>query len=352
MWYSPKHRIDPSEVQASRAGSSELNAADATISRVGDDFEVGSFGDDAGFVSNRSPLTNWFGVADGVGGWRKHGVNPAEFAFALMDRTCMVAQRFNEDGAGAAVVGAAGEGGDDHVNLPIEKMLVADLQDALNERALSTKGKKPELQARLEAAVASEDKPPDGGWSAPGMALARGFDAVVHSGEISAGSSTACVAAVDTQTGILSTANLGDSGFLLVRRGEIVEWSEERRHSFWTPLQLTIAPPGHPAFDDRPNEADLKTHKLNHGDLVILATDGLTDNMDHDELLSVIQKCGGEASSAEIAKQIVRTAARLMQKSDRLSPFAARATEEGFCILGGKMDDITVCVAKIKRTAM
>lgn len=318
----------------------------ATISRVGDDFEVGSFGDDAGFIANRSPYTNWFGVADGVGGWRKHGVNPAEFAFALMDRTCTVACNYDHDGAGAAVVGP------EAAERAVADNAVAGLQTALNERALSSKGTKAELQARLAAAIGSEDDPPEGGWSPPGVVLARGFDAVVHSGEVPAGSSTACIAAVDTTTGVLSTANLGDSGYILIRRGKVVDWSVERRHSFWTPLQLTIAPAGHPAFDDRPNEADLTEHKLTHGDIVMLATDGLTDNIDHDELLGVLEKCGPDASSAEIAKQVVRTAARLMTKSDRMSPFAARATDEGYCMLGGKKDDITVCVARIRRTAM
>jgi hypothetical protein len=41
-----------------------------------------------------------------------------------------------------------------------------------------------------------------------------------------------------------------------------------------------------------------------------------------------------------------------MQKTDRLSPFAARATDEGWCILGGKLDDITVCVARVKTLSM
>jgi hypothetical protein len=36
----------------------------------------------------------------------------------------------------------------------------------------------------------------------------------------------------------------------------------------------------------------------------------------------------------------------------RLSPFSARAMDEGELIIGGKMDDVTVCVAKIHRIAM
>jgi hypothetical protein len=36
----------------------------------------------------------------------------------------------------------------------------------------------------------------------------------------------------------------------------------------------------------------------------------------------------------------------------RLSPFSARAMDEGELIIGGKMDDVTICVAKIQRIAM
>ena len=31
---------------------------------------------------------------------------------------------------------------------------------------------------------------------------------------------------------------------------------------------------------------------------------------------------------------------------------AQRATDEGLCILGGKLDDITVCVARVKTLSM
>lgn len=61
---------------------------------------------------------------------------------------------------------------------------------------------------------------------------------------MSAGSSTACIVILDRQSHRLHTANLGDSGFLVVRGGEVVHRSDEQQHYFNTPFQLSIAPPG------------------------------------------------------------------------------------------------------------
>lgn len=60
---------------------------------------------------------------------------------------------------------------------------------------------------------------------------------------LSAGSSTACIVVLDRTSHRLHTANLGDSGFLVVRGGEVVHRSDEQQHYFNTPFQLSIAPP-------------------------------------------------------------------------------------------------------------
>lgn len=58
------------------------------------------------------------------------------------------------------------------------------------------------------------------------------------------GSSTACIVVLDRRSHRLHTCNLGDSGFLVVRGGEVVHRSDEQQHYFNTPFQLSIAPPG------------------------------------------------------------------------------------------------------------
>ncbi|KAJ6656591.1 hypothetical protein lerEdw1_003478 [Lerista edwardsae] len=68
------------------------------------------------------------------------------------------------------------------------------------------------------------------------------------------GSSTACIVVLDRTSHRLHTANLGDSGFLVVRGGEVVHRSDEQQHYFNTPFQLSIAPPEAEGvvFSDRP----------------------------------------------------------------------------------------------------
>lgn len=57
------------------------------------------------------------------------------------------------------------------------------------------------------------------------------------------GSSTACIVALHKKERRLYTANLGDSGFLVIRDDQVVHRSQEQQHYFNTPFQLAVAPP-------------------------------------------------------------------------------------------------------------
>lgn len=61
------------------------------------------------------------------------------------------------------------------------------------------------------------------------------------------GSSTACVVVLNRETSMVYTANIGDSGFVIVRQGQVVHRSEEQQHYFNTPFQLSLPPPDHSA---------------------------------------------------------------------------------------------------------
>lgn len=56
------------------------------------------------------------------------------------------------------------------------------------------------------------------------------------------GSSTACLLILNRAANTIHTANLGDSGFIVVRHGEVVHKSEEQQHHFNTPFQLGVPP--------------------------------------------------------------------------------------------------------------
>lgn len=104
------------------------------------------------------------------------------------------------------------------------------------------------------------------------------------------GSSTAWLWTLSKKT--LKVANLGDSGFIVLRydaelqKCEIIKISTEQQHNFNTPYQLANIPfdrfkriPVDQFWSDRPSQSDKYDLPVNQGDIVILATDGLLDNL-------------------------------------------------------------------------
>ncbi|PJF17964.1 hypothetical protein PSACC_02271 [Paramicrosporidium saccamoebae] len=226
-------------------------------------------------------------VADGVGGWRAKGVDPSKFSRSLM--------RHLE----AIITGTSG------------------------------------WFRRGESPLA---------FISPTTLIRQAFWRLVggyHSGkEQPFGSSTICVACLDRSSGTLETANLGDSGFLLLRGREVILQSRAQQHRFNAPYQLTLAPDG--------NVSDCSHMSAPHGcavetgDILILATDGLWDNLFEEDVTRLVAM-GGEPM--EMAKRLALEARRMSEKDDYQSPFSVEATRNGLNRLGGKEDDITVVVA-------
>jgi hypothetical protein len=61
------------------------------------------------------------------------------------------------------------------------------------------------------------------------------FHELRRSGKVAAGSSTACILNLSKTTGEMTTCNLGDSAFLLVRDQQIVYESPSQQHYFNCP---------------------------------------------------------------------------------------------------------------------
>ena len=81
----------------------------------------------------------------------------------------------------------------------------------------------------------------------------------------------------------LSCASLGDSGFLLLRHHRVIHRSDIQRNGRIV-KQLAIIPPHlagpqHRYCDDSPSDASLSSHRLEEGDLIIVGSDGLLDNL-------------------------------------------------------------------------
>ena len=140
-------------------------------------------------------------------------------------------------------------------------------------------------------------------WSANGLPspkdlLELGYEKTIHDPTIKAGGTTACVAVADGD-GRMRIANLGDSGFLQLRLGTVHHYSNPQTHAFNTPFQMSLTPPdilaqamvfGGVPLNDKPDRADLADHMLRHGDVLVLATDGVWDNLNSQDILSVVSQ--------------------------------------------------------------
>ncbi|GAQ82630.1 hypothetical protein KFL_001180090 [Klebsormidium nitens] len=155
------------------------------------------------------------------------------------------------------------------------------------------------------------------------------------------GSATAMVARLRGNR--LRVANLGDSGFLLVRDGQVALASTQMQHAFNFPFQI-----GSKGGDD-PDAAKDYEVEVERGDLLILGTDGLHDNLFEREIAEAAAILKSKGVSPQLASQQI--AAFAQQRSvlkGGLSPFAVQADAAGYKHLGGKPDDITVVVAYIE----
>jgi protein phosphatase PTC7 len=87
--------------------------------------------------------------------------------------------------------------------------------------------------------------------------------------------------------------------------------------------------------------------ELNEGDLIVLATDGLWDNLSDKQLLVETSRVNLIDDLEEAAENIARKAVELANDPNYLSPFALSARQNGINISGGKPDDITVLLARV-----
>ena len=82
------------------------------------------------------------------------------------------------------------------------------------------------------------------------------MNAVHESGEKDLqGSSTAVLLSVNKEEDNVSIANLGDSGFVHIRAGEVESRSKDQTHYFNCPYQLSVKLKGSQSISDNPLDA-------------------------------------------------------------------------------------------------
>jgi len=103
--------------------------------------------------------------------------------------------------------------------------------------------------------------------------------------------------------------SLGDSGFahfrLAVSPPTVVHVSPHQTHAFNTPWQLSQTPPslrrkielfgGRASQGDQPKDSAISQHQLQHGDVVMFATDGVWDNLSEKEIVDIVTRQSEDA---------------------------------------------------------
>ncbi|RKF54205.1 Protein phosphatase PTC7-like protein fig [Erysiphe neolycopersici] len=230
-------------------------------------------GQDAFFVSQVGQTQDVvMGVADGVGGWVEANVDPADFSHGLCYYMKYAASIYEKEEWGGS---------------------------DLNARSL----------------------------------IRRGFDELCQDQSVKAGSSTACVAVVK-DNGVLDVANLGDSGYILIRLNAIHSYSTPQTHDFNTPFQLAIIPPqdeyqsaiyGTPYLQDAPEKAGITAGNLEHGDVLIIGSDGLWDNLFNSDILKIVSQAMLRAQAWKYSSSegfsVGKNLAATLSCPDRISRF-------------------------------
>ncbi|KAG8498141.1 hypothetical protein CXB51_006754 [Gossypium anomalum] len=158
----------------------------------------------------------------------------------------------------------------------------------------------------------------------------------------SCGSSTVLVAYFDDQA--LHVANIGDSGFMIIRNSAVFKRSSPMVYELAFPLQI--------ARGDQPSDfVEVYKVDLYEKDVIITATDGLFDNLYERDIVSIVSKSLQESlRPQEIAELLATRAQEVGQLSLVRSPLSDEVQAAGYVgYRGGKLDDVTVIVSLVKR---
>jgi len=204
--------------------------------------------------------------------------------------------------------------------------------------------------------------------------------AIAEQGATTYGAATALI--LEMSGGVAGVANLGDSGFMLIRgvggapqqqhqqrqqqprELEVVARSTEQQHGWNWPYQLMRLPPSlttSVTVNRRDTADDCESYQfcVYPGDLVLLFTDGFSDNLYDSEILDILEKelsnsdpafihqaeGPGLPSPERLAFSLTLAARKRSRDGMAQVPFCDAARQHGYKTLGGKIDDITVVAA-------
>lgn len=191
----------------------------------------------------------------------------------------------------------------------------------------------------------------------PKSLLCSAFDEIAKSPKVEIGGTTACLGIISPDRK-LKVANLGDSWCGVFRDCKLVEETQFQTHNFNTPYQLAKIPQqilqaaarqGKKYITDSPQQSDEYAWQLQKGDLVLFATDGVTDNVVPQDIEVFLKdKRDKKAPLADTATSLVKEVVKVSKDQNFPSAFAQELSRlTGQKYLGGKEDDVTVVMVEV-----
>ena len=251
--------------------------------------KVSTGGEDASFARD-----GYYAVFDGVSGWARKGVDAGEFSRALAANT-------------------------------------ADALDVIRSSGYHAEAAFDDLEMALEAGLSEIEL---------------------------LGSTTVCMLSISPDGKVATFLNVGDSGFHIFRPAEdntrpmqLVAKSRSQQHAHNHPFQLASWA-AKMRIRDLPSDGERYQHEVLPGDVILLTTDGVLDNLFDNQLRAVLDEVQAEGGDAcpNIAAAVAERAREASLGKTAVTPWtvslgATRGSPEQS--LGGKVDDITVLAVKV-----
>lgn len=144
---------------------------------------------------------------------------------------------------------------------------------------------------------------------------------------------------------MLKMISIGDSKIYIIRDGEIVKTNEEQMVSDLCPKQigtqtLNVLPSQMCWVDDM---------ELQEGDLIVMCSDGISDNLYEWEILEMLNKNMKKDNMRKVANRILAKAKQVAFDDHAYTPYNEKVNKinpDG-CSIGGKLDDMSLAIAKV-----
>ncbi|SMN18431.1 similar to Saccharomyces cerevisiae YHR076W PTC7 Type 2C protein phosphatase (PP2C) [Maudiozyma saulgeensis] len=252
-------------------------------------------GEDNFFIQANSVSDLYAGVADGVGGWAEHGYDSSAISRELCKTMAEISSTLNPT----------------KIQLTPKEIIDEAYKKIKNDKVVQVGGT---------------------------TAVATHFDA----------------------NGTLTVANLGDSWCGVFRNEKLTYQTKFQTVGFNAPYQLAIIPNamlkeaaarGGSYIQNIPSDADEYSFQLQKDDVVIIATDGVTDNIATDDMEIFLKdkKVETNTNLQQVANAFVKDVVKLSKDPNFPSVFAQEISKlYGKEYRGGKEDDITVVMVKVE----